>query len=308
MAPGSDRCILCEGPHLRVLEHVDGSDVNSVWRSALGMSGVLEVDSLSYIECRTCGLRFFSPQAIGGPELYEKLQCFEWYYLPEKPEFDIALEYLLHADSVLEIGAGTGSFAEHLGARRYRGLEQNATAAQVARDAGRDVLLETIEEHAARGGTYDAVVAFQVLEHVPSPNSFFLAAKACLAPNGRLIIAVPSDDGFVGEAVNDPMNAPPHHITRWRDRTLERVAALLDLQLVAIRHESVAGIHAPWARKVAIERRLRAILGIQYSVMDVRVRARVASWTAERLSRRTHAPPDVHGHTVVAVYARRADR
>lgn len=301
------RCVLCESGHIRELEHVRRDDVNAVWRRVFGMEDVLDVDVLSYLECRTCGLRFFTPPAPGGPELYEHLQRYEWYYLPDKPEFDLALPHLSDARTVLEIGAGTGSFADHVGDRDYVGLEQNTVAARMAREAGREVRVETVEEHAEKGRQYDAVVAFQVLEHVPAPASFLRAAAACVAPGGRLVLAVPSEDGFVGGAVNDPLNAPPHHVTRWADRTLEHVAELFGLELVTVQHEAVADIHRRWANKVAVERRLRRLLGLGHSLIDMRWRGQLASRLADRMSRRLPVPRRVHGHTVVAVYAAVAD-
>src|SRR3989338_4108258 len=85
-------------------------------------------------ECRTCGLGYFTPALIGDAAFYEKLSRENaWYYEENKWEFTEAMSRLNahpHAQSVLEIGCGSGAFLKKV-QQRYRvtGVEINRAAA-----------------------------------------------------------------------------------------------------------------------------------------------------------------------------------
>jgi SAM-dependent methyltransferase len=296
-------CPLCAQEELRLVETIDCSLLNRAWRKAFHVELAVGVDLIDYIECRACGLRYFEPMEAGGPELYAELERHDWYYMAHKPEFDLALPYLSGCKSVLESGAGTGAFAAHLDGRRYVGLDFNESGVATGRAAGVQLLNESVSEHASGADRYEAVVAFQTLEHVPDPLGFLADSRACLIPGGRLIVAVPSADGFLRDAINVLLNAPPHHVSQWPDRTFEAVASLLDLDLIAIVHEPVASFHETWARSIRLENRIRERIGLRPRLMDFRPVARVAGRVARLLARLDRSSLEgVLGHTVVAVF------
>ena len=71
---------------------------------------------------------FFSPLETGGAVLCENLQKFDWYYMEEKEEFQIAMRFVPTTGSVLEVGSGKAAFATKVGVDRYTGLEFNDKA------------------------------------------------------------------------------------------------------------------------------------------------------------------------------------
>jgi SAM-dependent methyltransferase len=303
--PGAalNACRLCGGHELRLVDTLDGSELNRAWRKAFKIDQAVGVDLIDYLECQTCGLRYFEPMEAGGPELYAALERHDWYYMVEKPEFELVLPYLLDAESVLEIGAGTGAFAGYLGGRSYVGLDFNESGVATGRGAGVQLLNESVGEHASGPDRYDAVVAFQTLEHVPDPLGFLADSRACLRPGGRLVVAVPSADSFLSDAINVLLNAPPHHVSHWPDRTFEAVASLLGLELIAVAHEPVAGFHETWARSVRMEKRIRELVGLRPRLMDFRPTARLAGRIARLLARLDRSSLEgVIGHTVIAVF------
>jgi SAM-dependent methyltransferase len=91
---------------------------------------------------------------------------------------------------VLEIGAGDGGFVTRMRAAgmRAEGVEPSPSARERARRAG--VELEAERPDAA--GAMDAVVLWHVLEHLPDPAAEMRAARAQLAPGGRVLVAVPN--------------------------------------------------------------------------------------------------------------------
>lgn len=300
-------CPLClSSGRIVIRENIDVGHLNSLYQRQFGVHQALQVGALSYCECEDCGLRFFSPLVAGGEQLYRILQRFDWYYMDSKHEYDVAEKYLRGARSVLEVGAGKAAFAARVGDGVYVGLEFNDDAIRRGRDAGVRLLKESVETHATRGALYDAVVSFQVLEHVSDPCGFLSACVKCLNKGGVLIIAVPAQDGFIGEALNNILNLPPHHVTHWSERVLRYIAPKIGLDLLAIEYEPVAEYHRAWATKSQWENRLRKLLGLSWGLVDRSLVGRLTSKLAEKLGRIWELDGrNLRGHTVVAVYRKR---
>ncbi len=204
----------------------------------------ISTPTIDYQHCAACDLRYFDDALAGPEEMYRELERFPWYYLESKPEFDVAIDHLDGAERILEIGAGAGAFGRLVSDRTYVGLELNAAAADRAVASGLDVRPESLHDHATSGaGSYDAVVSFQVLEHVPAVGSFIRECRRCLRAGGRLIVSVPSHDGFMGVELNSILDLPPHHLTQWSDRCMSELSSLFDISLVGLAHDEIAPYH-----------------------------------------------------------------
>lgn len=278
--------------------------ISDLYARSFRINAPFSISTLEFAVCGNCGLEFFDPMETGNEAFYEQLQKFDWYYMDMKPEYAIAARHLPASGRVLEVGAGRAAFAGFVGSGRYTGLEFNDKAIERARVAGIHLLKEPVEEHAVNhAGAYNAVVSFQVLEHVSRPGKFLQACVDCLAPGGRLMVAVPSADGFAGCAVNSVLDLPPHHVSRWRDATLRKIATLFGLRCLSIEHEPVADYHKTWARSVQVETWLRSRLGWGQPLIDVTARGRLLSVTAAVLGRLLPVPVrHLYGHTVFVCY------
>src|SRR5207247_9174884 len=96
---------------------------------------------------------------------------------------------------LFEVGAGQGHLMRGL-SRRFptavvSGCELNVVAARLAREAGFEVEVGGAE---VVPDDQDLIVAFCVLEHVPSPTRFMTTLAARLTPTGRLLLAQPMQD------------------------------------------------------------------------------------------------------------------
>lgn len=164
------------------------------------------VHSLRLHRCAQCGLiQIVDP--ISPDMLYKNYNfCFsDWKPQPHAEE-EAAL---VAADAgpggkVLEVGCNDGLFLKLLraqGVRHAEGIEPNPVAIAAARAKGfrvaKGMLAETRDEFVRRGdlGTYDVLVARQVLEHLVDLDEFFVAAKALLKPSGRLFLDIPDFEG-----------------------------------------------------------------------------------------------------------------
>ncbi len=237
-------CPLCRSTAAHEEGTIEGAAIRAYWRG-FGYDVDAEFPDfpthLVALRCERCELGWFCPALIGGPSLYATLSTWPAYYRERAWEWPVALDILAAAGirSVIEIGAGSGEFLA-LAAPRFakvRGLEFNEAAIREARHKGRPVENRSLDE---MSGNAEAIVAFQLLEHLADPAGFIASCRNALARGGLLLLAVPNDDGAVGAISGDFLNLPPHHATRWRRRSLEAVAGLFGLALVDYRVETLS--------------------------------------------------------------------
>ena len=119
-------------------------------------------------------------------------------------EFAALLGPYLPADkgaAILEIGAGMG-FAlgalHKLGYRTIAGIDSDRSQVSASARRGLPVTrvpaTETTAFLSARPASFDLVLAFDVIEHIPVPDqiAFLMALRQTLRPGGRLVCRVPN--------------------------------------------------------------------------------------------------------------------
>jgi len=240
-------CPLCRKSDTFSARSIEIESVLRQWKQLLEMDVSEELKGISQLElrvCRNCLIQFFLPYSVAGsPALYGKLEKFSWYYMPRKWEHDAALEDLQGCANGIEVGCGFGDFVARVIKEKqipFEGCEQNPSAVETARKNGLSVYLETSQNLAKyQPEFYSAVCSFQVLEHVADPASFLESCCSLLKPGGKLMIGVPNAKSFLRHQFN-PLDMPPHHMSRWTNETLEGLQKLFPLKLIRIAYEPLA--------------------------------------------------------------------
>lgn len=243
------RCPLCNSHAYSELSTVATGPIRYYWQM-LGVDLDAEFggfpETFAENRCIECGLHYFEPLVVGTAAIYDALKKVDNYYASQKWEFQMALGWIskMGATRLLEVGCGEGQFLRQ--AERFvtnvTGIELDAAAAKIGKTEGldiRNVSVDTLD------GPFDVIVSFQVMEHLAQPGAVIERCIDKLSPGGALILAVPNQDGLMGDLAQDTLNFPPHHVTRWERRCFDFVAERHRLNLERYAEEPLGfGLYA----------------------------------------------------------------
>jgi dolichol-phosphate mannosyltransferase len=187
-----------------------------------------ERSDLQLCRCNNCGLAYqsklFSPPDI--TTLYGENYYDSWRLDDNQNELwtikiktyraylDLLSRYLpeaLSSPRLLDIGCAHGFMLEAARQRGWRasGIEISP-AASVARQRGFVVYDRPLEDLKIPDGTFDAITAIDVLEHIPDIRGFMAELYRILKPGGALLIVTPDVGSWVAKTMRDMW---PHYKT-----------------------------------------------------------------------------------------------
>jgi len=153
--------------------------------------------------CRDCHLSFRYPCASDDElnSLYEAGCGNAWTSGKPRKDWKIAKawieERLPLGSSILDVGCFDGGFLNTLapGYERY-GVEIQNSAGEKARRSGVDLIASSYDELANWSDRFDAVVAFDLIEHVRNPANLLAMFASAVRPSGLVIVSSGNSDAW----------------------------------------------------------------------------------------------------------------
>jgi SAM-dependent methyltransferase len=229
-------CPLCESP--------DAMPVATMRDRLLGLEG-----EFNMVRCNRCGLHYLNPQPTRSelaryyPEEYDPFQAQASPAARGGPALQRwSVEYGLakrcraiarykDGGRLLEIGCANGLFLDAMrrrGGWQLEGVEVSAPAAGYAREElGLDVFCGSLQDAEFPAGRFDAVVMWDVLEHVHQPRETLVEIRRVLKPDGVFVFRLPLLDAWERRLFGPYWAGwdAPRHLTLFSRETL---ALMLD--------------------------------------------------------------------------------
>jgi ubiquinone/menaquinone biosynthesis C-methylase UbiE len=213
----------------------------------------IEGVSEELVECRKCGLGSLFP--MPNAERIRSFYPAEYYGEPTAKfeplvEFGVRLGAKMRVESlvgdlpagskVLDIGCGRGVMLRallDLGHEAY-GVEIAAEAASGADPRAQITIAPELSQAGYDDNTFDAVILWHVLEHLPHPEQTLAEIRRILRPGGRLILAVPNFGSLQSRrTANNWFHLDlPRHLYHFTPATLQRLLACNDFHCESMRH------------------------------------------------------------------------
>ncbi|HZU98459.1 MAG TPA: class I SAM-dependent methyltransferase [Planctomycetota bacterium] len=204
------------------------------------------------VRCGSCGFGWTTP-VLGDEEIgafYPRA-----YYGARNVRFNPLMESLVRVfrrrrasviarlaapGRVLDVGCGRGLILENLRARGFEvsGTELSDAAATHARAAGIPVHVGPLETAPHAEGSLGAVIFWHSLEHIRSPLEAVARARALLAPEGLLVVAVPNSDSLQARLTRSNwfhLDVPRHYV-HFGTRSLLLALEKAGFQVRAVSH------------------------------------------------------------------------
>ncbi len=127
---------------------------------------------------------------------------------------------------VLDVACGSGYGTQLLAARAASvvGVDIEPAAVAYARErySGSNLAFDVADAHTLDGfanDSFDAVVSFETIEHLPDYRAYLAAVRRVLRPGGTYVVSTP-DTKFTEKAKLPPALANPYHIHEFEREEL----------------------------------------------------------------------------------------
>jgi SAM-dependent methyltransferase len=159
---------------------------------------------------------------------HERRNDGDFVFVPERiPLFQEAVG---HGHKVLDLGCRSGALTKHfLDGNQVVGVDVDEDALAKAEALGIDVIVADVEEPLPlESGSFDAVVAGELLEHVRVPQALVAEARRLLRPGGVFVGSVPNAFRLQNRLLfllGRQPESDPTHLRMYRARDIRELLA-----------------------------------------------------------------------------------
>ncbi len=206
-----------------------------------------------FVTCDGCGLgslhpmpssariaEFYPAEYYGTPDAKFEPLVEAGVRLGAKLRAATLLKGIPQGGRVLDVGCGRGVMLRGILDLGYEahGVELNAAAAEGADRRAKIRIAPQLADARYPSSTFDAVILWHVLEHLPQPDQTLDEIARVLKPGGRLIIAVPNLGSWQSRwsGANWFHLDLPRHVYHFSDRTLAKLVDRHGFQVCSTRH------------------------------------------------------------------------
>ncbi len=208
-----------------------------------------EKHGMRYVECQQCQTFYVNPRPppevldwfYQGSVNYAYWNKFifpasetsrrERIFVPRVDRLlDICQRHAVNTGSLLEVGAGFGTFCSEVQGRnvfsRVVALEPMPDLAANCRSRGIEVIEKPVEHLTLdESERFDVVASFEVIEHLFAPARFVSLMAGMLKPGGILMVTCPNGKGFDVETLGTASNTVDHeHLNYFNPASLAALA------------------------------------------------------------------------------------
>lgn len=239
-------CPLCRGSDATPIDTIAYEDIFAELRRQWGVVLSPEVAErhaptaeASLVRCASCGLEYFRGAVPGDADFYAELSA-AFAYEEGRWEFEEVANQLSRTDAVADLGAGAGVFLRRIQdlVGTAVGVDHNRPAIDRLRADGLEGYDVPFDEFAReRPQAFSVVTAFHLIEHIPDVAYLVEPAIRLLRPGGRLLVSAPNADRVPIPEDLEPLDCPPHHVSRWHTDQWRQLADRFGLRLLGVRYE-----------------------------------------------------------------------
>lgn len=193
-----------------------------------------KIDNYKMLECGQCSFIFSNPMLPGSDQFYNWICQSKHYYPAVRWEWASLIETLKERQvkRVLDVGCGSGLFLDELRKEGLSGfgIDLNLASVEACKLRGLQAECMNVEELERSGmEKFHAITLFHVLEHIESPVNVVNSLKKNLPHDGVIAVSVPLSPMCFETDWRDPLNRPPHHLSRWNTKSLQALARAVNM-------------------------------------------------------------------------------
>jgi 2-polyprenyl-3-methyl-5-hydroxy-6-metoxy-1,4-benzoquinol methylase len=254
-------CVACEG------------DLNPIGQIA----GYIEGQQFNVLECNLCQTQIIDPRKVPSglyDAIYRNAACidggykrylhyatevaiatspFQWLADQEDMYWGVAalldLFPLESRASIIEVGCGLGYLTYSLVKDGYEahGIDLSDVAVRKAQQRFGNYFSVDDAATSSRLKSADAVIATELLEHLPEPATFLKAVRENMASKACLIISTPNRSTYSASTVWNT-DLPPVHLQWFSEKGIQVLARRtgFDVEFVDFTPRNIAQVVTPW--------------------------------------------------------------
>ncbi|MDF1593772.1 MAG: class I SAM-dependent methyltransferase [Desulfobacterales bacterium] len=250
------------------------------------------IDGLRVVQCKECGLVYLNPRPKDDliPTQYDCNYILSRSSIGDMLTASKGRLLVLKENGIssfgkaLEVGCSTGEFCQYVHNRGVdvTGIDISGSAIKIARSRYKTIpfYVGTIDNIISEE-SYEALFAFEVIEHVHDPDMFFKKASDLLEKNGFLCITTPSFEcaEFVGFDNWVGFSMSFEHLYFFSSTTIGKYAAKHGMQVVCTLYGGGKGLNSHMCNQYTIKEMSKYLLKSMHLLESVRRIKRIMQLT-----------------------------